>query len=64
MRNTVRLRHQGFKRELSAGMTEQSLIGIPLLTTSRRTAVGLAGCAPRFVSNRGHPALVPDASGP
>ncbi len=34
-----------------------------LLTTlraSRRSAVGLAGCAPRH----GHPALIPDASGP
>jgi len=30
----------------------------------RRTTVGLAGCAPRFVPNRGHPALIPDASGP
>src|SRR3546814_10729260 len=27
-------------------------------------AVGFAGCAPRFVPNRGHPALTPDASGP
>lgn len=31
---------------------------------SRRTAVGFAGCAPRFVPNRGHPALIPDAFGP
>ena len=30
---------------------------------SRRTAVGFAGCAPRFVPNRGHPALIPDAYG-
>ena len=31
---------------------------------SRRAAVGLAGCAPRFVPNRGHSALIPDAFGP
>jgi len=34
------------------------------LVASRRTAVGFAGCAPRFVPNRGHPALTPDAFGP
>ena len=37
---------------------------VPHRCASRRTAVGLAGCAPRFVPNRGHPALIPDASGP
>ena len=31
--------------------------------TSRRIAVGLAGVAPRLVPSRGHPALIPDASG-
>lgn len=31
---------------------------------SRRSAVGLAGDAPRHVPSRGHPALIPDASGP
>lgn len=30
---------------------------------SRRPAAGLAGVAPRFVPSRGHPALIPDASG-
>jgi hypothetical protein len=35
-----------------------------LFGASRRSAVGLAGCAPRFVPNRGHLALIPDASGP
>lgn len=33
-------------------------------SASRRAAVGFAGCAPRFVPNRGHPALTPDAFGP
>jgi hypothetical protein len=27
--------------------------------TSRRHAAGLAGCAPGFVPNPGHPALIP-----
>lgn len=30
--------------------------------TSRRPAAGLAGCAPGFVPNPGHPALIPDVS--
>ena len=30
--------------------------------TSRGTATGLAGCAPDFVPNPGHPALIPDVS--
>ncbi|AJP48575.1 hypothetical protein PG1C_09220 [Rugosibacter aromaticivorans] len=34
------------------------------ILASRRTAVGLVGYAPRFVPNHGHPALIPDASGP
>ena len=34
------------------------------IRASRRAAVGFAGCAPRFVPNRGHSALTPDASGP
>jgi hypothetical protein len=29
---------------------------------SRRSATGLAGCAPGFVPNPGHPALIPDVS--
>ena len=29
---------------------------------SRRPAAGLAGCAPGFVPNPGHPALIPDVS--
>ena len=33
-------------------------------SASRRAAVGFTGCAPRFVPNRGHSALTPDASGP
>jgi len=31
---------------------------------SRRAAVGLAGVAPCLVPSHGHPALIPDASGP
>lgn len=37
---------------------------VTTLRASRRTPVGLAGCAPRLVPNHGHLALIPDASGP
>jgi hypothetical protein len=30
---------------------------------SRRSSVGLVGCAPRLMSSRGHPALIPDTFG-
>ena len=36
----------------------------PISGASRRSAVGLAGYAPRLMPSRGHPALIPDASGP
>ncbi len=45
----------------SAGQTFSSM---PELVASRRSAVGLAGCAPRFVPNRGRPALIPDTFSP
>jgi hypothetical protein len=38
--------------------------GTSELCASRRAAVGLAGCAPHLVPSRGHPALIPDVSGP
>ena len=40
------------------------LVARSVTSLSRRSTVGLAGCAPRLVPNRGHPALIPEASGP
>ena len=36
---------------------------LPMIWTSRRAAVGLAGVAPRLVPSCSHVALIPDASG-
>ncbi len=46
------------------GLASEATCFVVPFRASRRTAVGLAGYAPRLVPSRGHSALIPDVSGP
>jgi hypothetical protein len=46
------------------GLASEATCFVVPFRASRRTAVGLAGYAPRLVPSRGHSALIPDATVP